>query len=153
MLPSSTIKEAKAFLAQRVKVEGKATPCPCCDQTVKFYKRKLNSAMARALVTICRESPFDWFHAPTLLGEGGGDWAKVAHWGLLESSPEDSTRGGRTAGTHRITDAGRAFALDETTLPQYAVLYNRKLIRLEGDPISIRQALGDRFDYTELMNR
>jgi hypothetical protein len=41
-----TITEAKDFLNENYK-DG--CICPCCNQTVKLYKRKLNSGMARVL--------------------------------------------------------------------------------------------------------
>jgi len=33
---------------------GHATSCPCCEQTVKIYPRKLSNATARALIKLWR---------------------------------------------------------------------------------------------------
>ncbi len=47
---------------------------------------------------------------------------------------------------------------DEMTLgqardvPRHALIYDGRLLRLEGELVGIRDCLGDKFDYDELMS-
>ena len=145
----ATLGSARAWL--RLQVDKGGAPCPCCTQFTKVYKRKLNSSMARALITMLRREPVGWFHAPPMLSALGGDWAKMAYWGLIEQSAEPSTTGGKTAGVWRMTDAGRRFARAESAVQKYARLYDGRCLGFDGPSIGVRDALGSKFDYDELM--
>jgi hypothetical protein len=156
-----------ALLAEAVKwvlrhrMDG--VECPCCGQFTKVYRRKLNTSMAQALVAFYEksiESTGDWLHVastefPLIAGRRlGGDWAKLVHWGLIEERPIEREDGCKHAGWWRITDLGRRFVRDEVRIPSHALLFNQQLLGMdESSTISIRQALGDKFDYSELMAR
>lgn len=78
--------------------------------------------------------------------------ALLRHWGLIEEHVEKREDGGR-AGVWRVTLTGEAFLLRHgASVPQYAVVYNDECLRLEGEQVTIRDALGSAFDYDELMN-
>ena len=107
--------------------------CPCCGQYAKRYKRKLNSSMAAALCWL-------WTHP------------KLAWWGFIEEKPKEEHHKGRTSGLWRVTQLGADFARSCVSVPRYAFVYNGTVEDFTtGDAISIRCALGDRFDYAELM--
>jgi hypothetical protein len=132
--------------------------CPCCGQFAKIYRRKLNAAMAQALVAFYEKvlGSEDFVHVPstTDMSRLGGDWAKLVHWKLIEEKPEDRHDGCKHAGWWRITDLGRRFVRDEVRIASHVLLYNQSLLGLDDSAsISIREALGDRFDYAELMAR
>jgi hypothetical protein len=144
-----TLGEARAWLRKRAE-EG--ATCPCCTQFAKVYKRKLNSGMARSLIAMFVIKGTDWVHIPTELSARSREEGKLAYWGLVEESVEPRDDGGR-AGWWRVTPAGRRFVLRETRVPKYARIYDGRRLSLTGEPVSIMDALGDKFDYNELMGR
>ncbi len=151
--------EAKQWL--RTKFE-KGADCPCCGQFVKLYKRKLNSSMAYVLVLLSRVRGY--VHVPSFINEQvsdakiaaavRGDWAKLEHWGLIE--PELGVRddGSKRTGRWRITAHGRNFVAGNTHTHSHVFIFNGKRVAWDGDTqlIFIHDALGDRFNYRELMS-
>ena len=73
-------------------------------------------------------------------------------WGLVEESSEVRADGGR-AGWWRITADGRRWLLGQSRVPRHAQVYDGRLLRLErdGESVSVRDALGDRFDLDVLL--
>jgi hypothetical protein len=131
--------------------------CPCCSQFAKVYRRKIHSTMARELIHFYRRAGLDWFDLPLLAGECSGrrraytgDSAKLRYWGLLVENEERRDDGGR-AGWWHVTDKGARWVLRSILVPKYARIYDSRCLALDGDPVSIVDALGDRFDYRELM--
>jgi len=143
--------------------------CPCCGQYAKRYRRKLNSGIAVWLILLVRlhreswhnTSHPGWVHvsqiirAGSLLGAssaGGSGQAQslLPLWGLAETNPNPG-RDKRASGLWRPTPNGIAFVEGQISVPERVVVYNNTLERLEGDQLTIRQALGKKFSYTELM--
>ena len=143
-------------------LEGKDGHCPCCGRYAKLYRRKLNSSMARFLVWLGRVSGdgAPWVdladNCRAMLDNGvvitGGDHGKLAHWGLVEQRPvEDVTTTGKTSGQWRITPKGKAFLRGEIEVPRYAHLLFNDLVGWGSERTDIHQALGEVFDYEEMM--
>lgn len=151
MRPDITIVQAREWL--RVRVDD-GVKCPCCTQFAKVYRRRIHTTMARDLITAYRNTGHDWFHLPTLLGgRHQGDFPKLAHWGLIVEMPAVREDGSSRAGWWCVTEDGRRFALGQTRVPKYARIYDGRLLGLDAtETVSIRDALGDRFDYDELMS-
>lgn len=74
----------------------------------------------------------------------------MVHWGLIEEEPIVRPDGGR-AGWWRITPFGQQFVLGNSTVPKYARLYDGRCLGLEGVPVTIRDCLGTKFNYADLM--
>jgi hypothetical protein len=159
--PSATLEEARAWLKARV---DHGVECPCCTQFAKVYKRKINSSMACVLVLVhrfFRESQEPWLHVPSYLtgltlppvvkAAIRGDWAKFAHWGCLEALDAERADGSKRVGFWRITDTGKDFVRGSVKLPKYALMYSERCLGLQGPDITIRDALGSKFHYGELM--
>lgn len=158
----TTLIEAKAeVLAGR----DDGVACPCCGQYCKVYQRTLNSAMARFLIWLVLEYEHRWTDdhgghlwisvndGPLIQNrKGGGDFAKLRYWGLIEQmANDDDTK--RTSGYWRPTSIGIAFAHDRITVPKQVKLYLNDPIGFSEERVSIRDALGTKFDYQELMAR
>lgn len=124
--------------------------CPVCTQLAKVYRRKIHAAMGRDLIIARRVAGADWFHVRTTLGHDGGDFAKLVYWRLIVEYDAKRDDGGR-AGWWRITDRGKAYVLDQLRVPKYARIYDKRLLNLTGDMVGIRDALGVRFRYDDLM--
>jgi hypothetical protein len=160
-LPNTvSLGEARALLRRGLAAKG--VECPCCRQFAKVYKRKLSSSMAYALVLIYRhfevERPYEYVHVPKLLnGFGvvarGGDWSKLGFWGMIEEHPDSRREDGcKHTGEWRLTEYGRQFAACVATAPKHLYFYNGQLIAKSDEATYIREALGARFHYDELMN-
>jgi len=163
--PNATITQAKELLKEHWK-DG--IICPCCRQLVKLYERKLNSAMAYALILIYRhhqsEGSFGaYFHVEDYLkmldisSTIRGDFPKLRHWELLERKPAEteSRNADKDAvipGYYRITPKGIQFVKNLRTVPRISLLYNDGFYGHKGPEVNINDALEDKFDYKELMN-
>jgi hypothetical protein len=153
----TTLEEAKVWL--RARFEEGAT-CPCCNQFVKLYKRKLNSNMAAAMISLYHADSANrraWVHLKKYLLEKKryfSDAPALRHWSLIEEKPEGLEDGNPRAGYYRITELGRRFVENRASVIKHTYQYNRKILdRNQPDlsEIMIREALGDEFNYNELM--
>lgn len=147
--PSSATPLAQVRAWLRLKLDD-GTSCPACGQYCKVYQRKLNSGMARSLIAMYQIDPTGYIHVPTALSARSREEGKLAYWRLVEEQNANRPDGGR-AGYWRITELGTQFVLGQLRVPRYARVYDGKVLELTGDPISIQDALGDKFDYAELM--
>jgi len=145
-----TLEEARAWL--RKIMWQKKVPCPCCKQDVKVYKRQINRTMAKALI---RLHFFDeeWVHVPSVIGFSrmGGDFAKMGWFGLVEEKDEIKDDGNPHAGFWRITELGRQYVREQAKVPSFILIYNNRVLKSSEDQIGIRDALGKKFNYDELM--
>lgn len=150
-----TLAEAREKLMNTL--GGSGTHCPCCDQFVKLYKRKLNSTMAAGVCWLATESGVErqWVS----VSERAPRWvvstrqlATVEHWGLIESKPNvDESK--RCSGIWRITLRGVRFVRGEIGVPKHVYLYNARLRGFSDEWTTVHEALGDAYDYAELMGR
>jgi len=134
--------------------------CPCCDRYGKRHRRKLNSGIASSLLWLVRtyhERACNWIDIPrtgprrVVKSREPDKWAQ---WepALAETRPYsygDETR----RGMWRPTEAGIDFVHGRITVPSHGIFYNtrRGVVVFEETQISIQEALGDTFDYGELM--
>lgn len=118
--------------------------------------------MARGLIALheyCQANPTEWVDVTHYLVEEGiiasnSNVALLRHWGLLEAIP-DAVRpdGSGRVGLYRMTQLGFDFVRGQIKIPKYATLYNQELLALStAELINIRDALGSKFDYDELMS-
>ena len=158
MYDVETTKEDEALHAIRERLRenlDEGVTCPCCGQYAKRYKRKLNSSMAAALCWLWTPSGYGWCDVPSQAPSWvlkAREYPKLAWWGLIEEKPKEQHHKGRTSGLWRVTQLGADFARSCVSGPRYAFVYNGTVEDFTtAAPIYIRGALGDRFDYAELM--
>jgi hypothetical protein len=157
MSPDMSLDEARDWLRQRVE---KGDRCPCCSQFAKVYKKAITATSARVLILLWKTSGRDYGYIPAILTTGptmmvrasGGDYAKLAYWGLIEPLPEKRPDGGK-AGWWRVTELGERWIYRTVTVPEYARIYAGRCLNLTGKEVSIVDALGTRFNLAELMAR
>jgi hypothetical protein len=148
-----TLKEVKNYL--RTNYE-KGCDCPACGQFVKLYRRKLNSGMA---VTLLRMHQYDrrgWINVKDFLRQNkfrnNHDWTLLRHWGLIVERDEGIIEGGKSLGQWRITYEGSQFVLNRSRVFKRILLYNNVLQSFdESETTNITEALGNKFNYQELM--
>lgn len=146
-LRKSATEHLRVELSEKLRA---GTHCPVCDQYVKIYKRKLNSGMARSLIAMYRAAGTTWANVTEVTDRRSREEGKLAYWGLAEEFPKGRDDGGR-AGYWRVTRKGALFAQGLTTVPRYAEVRNGSCLRLFGDEITIGAALGDKYNYDEMM--
>jgi hypothetical protein len=147
-----TLAEARDLLRTLV-TDGHT--CPCCQQMAKVYRRRVNSGMARELLAMYRTAGVGhWVHVRDVeRSAGGGEVAKMRHWGLVQPMPARRDDGGH-AGYWRVTPHGEAWLSGQCRIPKYALLYNSRLLRLDDtQTVTISDALGEPFDLRDLMAR
>ena len=157
-----TIAEAKQFLRENWK---KGTVCPCCNQRVKLYLRKLNSGMALFLIGLYRLSKKNaylpdgkpaWFTNKEVMKEMGIntsslDYSVLRHWELIKKKEANEDGVKRQSGYWQLTLAGLSFVQGHFSVKEKVNVYNNKRYGFSGNLITIKQALGSKFNYTELM--
>lgn len=154
-----TIQEAKTRMRAEMR---KGVACPCCNQFVKLYKRKLNSGMAITLIRLFRHYGIskDFVNVKDFLRENkysnSHDWTLLKHWGFIEEEKTDPSQDAKSSGRWRITLKGEEFVLGILRAPSHILTYNSGFYGFEGDSIvdmiGIEQAIGNKFSYLELMN-
>ncbi len=154
-----TLAEAKQYVHDNMR-EG--VECPCCGQMARIYKRRFSSIMARSLIAFYRHSRENTghFHALDVLlarmpsVHGSGDYAKLAHWGLIEPQGERRQDGAPKNGYFCLTEKGARFVTGQIRIPAHVYLFNDKRLDIVEEPeetTDIRAALGKDFDFSELM--
>jgi len=142
-----TLGEARDWLRERIE-DGEE--CPCCRQFAKVYRRRLYATMAHELILCWRAGGTDWFYLPDTI-QRGGDVAKCRYWGLMQEAEGVRDDGSSRHGWWRVTDVGQRFVRGQTSVMSHARIYDGRCLGLVGEPITIQEALGQRFDYAELM--
>ena len=147
-----TLREAKAEVRSKL---DEGVTCPCCDQYARAYKRKLNSGMARSLCWLVRvyQSSPGWVDVPKTAPRHvikSNEIGKLVHWGLVEQKVNTDTSK-RCSGVWRPTKRGVDFVMGTIRAPRRVRLYNNIPLAWEKKYITIYEALGDHFDYAELM--
>lgn len=145
--PLTTLREARDWLRSKLYDGAK---CPCCKQMAKIYKRRLHATMAKGLIQLYRHGgEHDFVHTASLPGDTH-EMSQASWWGLIEEEKILRPDGGR-AGYWKLTEAGTRFVLRRGTIPEYALIYDSILFRVEGSPVSIEDCLGKKFHYNQLM--
>jgi len=144
-----SLEEAREWLRERA-YDG--ARCPCCTQYAQVYRWSLYSTAAAMLIRLYRVGGVDEFvESKTVKYPGqGGDATRLRFWELVEQEPERRPDGGRS-GWWRVTEQGRLFLLGATTIQKYAYVFDGRCLRFDGPPVSIRDALGTKFEYDALM--
>lgn len=147
-----TLKEAKDYLSKNYKDGAK---CPCCDQFVKQYKRKINSTMAYALILMSKTPEWihseSFFHNKNVPSSIRGDLPKLRHWKLIDKDETGKKDGNPNVGNYKITEKGISFVGKYISVPKYAYSYNNKIQGFSEETCKITDCLGNHFNYSELM--
>lgn len=157
-----TIKQAKEFLRANF---SKGCKCPACGQRVMLYKRKINSGMALFLIGLYRLDKRQQDSVPGMISReffsnkqimkemnintSSLDYSVLRHFGLIE--PRVSEDGKKDSGYWKITHLGFMFVKHGKEHPKYVFLFNNKRQGFSEEKTTINQALGDKFDFQELM--
>lgn len=152
----TTIEEAKKFIADN---SESGCSCPVCDQYYRLYRRKLNTGVALFLLglyKIQKQSVFsEYTHAKEVVKKIGAyttsrDYSILEYWGFMKPEPNTDDRK-RTSGNWLITSIGRMFVENKISVASHALILNGKLVGWSDTTINMEKALGNDFNYWELM--
>ena len=149
-----TIAEARLYLRENLNV---GATCPCCKQYVKLYKRKITGVTAAGLVILYRRNMRigwnDYVCIPDLLTEKKyTDVTKLFYWDLIEPLIGKREEGSKRVGYWRLTQKGREFVEGKIAIDKNVFVYNNKVYRRSEEKATIKDCLGLKFDYEELMS-
>lgn len=146
-----TLEEAKQYLRDNWEA---GVDCPCCKRFVKRYKVKLNSAMSIFLVNLYKHSltSSEPSHISNLVGNKVSmSYGWLRYWGLAENV-KNTDPAKKGSGYWTITEEGKQFASGKTKVPSHAYFYDGKCYGHTGELVDIKDTLGTKFNYEELMN-
>lgn len=157
-----TLKQAKEFLRSNFK---KGCTCPACGQNVRLYSRKINSGMALFLIGLYRLETRYQESMPGMVGREffsnkqvmnemnltvtSLDYSVLKHFGFIEARVSEA--GKKDSGYWRLTQQGINFTQGNIHSPKHVFIYNNKVQGFSDETTFIKQALGDNFDFDELM--
>lgn len=148
--PDTTLEDVQAWLRERV---DEGAQCPACTQRAQVYRRKVHARMAADLFTVARLGGWDargWVNVGEAVGRSSPDLVKCRYWGLIEAQEGEREDGSTRIGLWRLTEAGLRYLRGEP-IQKYARLYDGRCLGFVGDMVTVRDALGTKFDYTDLM--
>ena len=128
---------------------------------VKLYKRTMTSAPAIWMIKLYRINGAEgreFVYMPKVLDTMKGTPAQGGygnlgqHWELVERKRGIREDGSNRVGFWRLNDDGRDFVLGNLLVPKHAYVYNSRVFDFDGPDWSIYDALGEGFDYNDLMN-
>ena len=143
------------FSAETEDKRDKGYTCPCCGLFVKRYTRTFNSNMAIALIALYRYSENKFVHLEEFLQKHGyqrcGDAAYLVHYGFLEKKLGEREDGSKRNGHYKLTGRGLMFVEGKIKANKNFLIFNNKCEGFKGDMIDIFGALGNKFNYNQLM--
>ena len=147
----------RKWISDQVFKKEKQVECPCCQQTIKSYKRKISGATARGLIIISKsiEGEFhleDTLKELDLLAACRSDFPKLKYWGLITQLQGKRADGSSRNGHYRITEAGRMFINNKHSIQKYMHVYNGEAFKSSGEYMFIKDCLGEKFSYEELIS-
>lgn len=161
--PTTQLQEAVAWVLANLNSPG--VICPCCHQVAARRYRHLHHSMAAALILLARffraNTDVRWVHAeqyfkqhPDIPSALRGDFPKLTHWGLLQMRETDAGDERPHSGEYRVTRDGFLFVDMRLRVHKSGWAFNKSMLIDTNSPlINIRDALGTRFNYDELMGQ
>lgn len=145
-----TLEEAKQLLKDEWK---KGVECPCCTQFVKLYPLKIPAVAVADLIKLYNlvernHGVFD--HVSRFSNLASRSFAKLHYWKLIEQQPNDDAEK-RTSGMWALTRLGVEFVEGDAKVPEKSYIFNMKCYGTSPNEVGIQQALGNKFNYEELM--
>ena len=111
--------------------------------------------MAHALIKMFEHSGTEWVLKTEILRgfqAASRNEPMLRYWGLLEERRTVSM-GARPkrSGWWRVTESGEEFIHEKLSVPKYVRVYDSKPLDFSGPLVTIRDALGAKFDLDELL--
>jgi len=129
--------------------------CPCCGQRSQIWKKRPISSAVAALIKLVNLYDGEPIHLDRFnvaqSDRGNGNFSQLALWGLIERA-DNSDKKKRSSGMYEPTREGVDFVYCLISIPKHVYTLNDEVINTEGPQVYIKDVLGDKFDYQELMD-
>ncbi len=145
-----TIKEAKELLRSGWE---KGVKCPCCGQLVRKWNKPLIGTAVADLIRLVRiyEDKGEPIHISSFTAQRSNFYT-LSYWGLIEKGEIEVDAKKRSSGYWVPTQQGIDFVHRKKRVLSIAETYNNILVGFSGKGVDVKEALGKKFDYEELMN-
>ncbi len=141
---------------QKIKNLSEGFICEKCGSYCKEYTRKFNSNMALCLVLLHRHKVNGFVKVEDFLLEHGqkrcGDFSYLVHYGFLEKQKVKREDGSKKNGYYRLTGRAILFLDGKITAAEKFKIYHNTFQGFAGKDITLKEALGVKFNYETLMN-
>ena len=148
------LSDARKWLQQNL---DDGVRCLCCDKYARRYYRKFNSTMARSLLWLVQaweSNAQGWIDVPKMAPRQivrSNQLPTVRWWGMVERPDNSDGKDVKHSGFWKPTPKGVDFVYKRIMVPSTAVTYDGCVEKMEGEPISIEDALGTHFSYSDIM--
>ena len=137
------------------KLKDKGFVCSGCGSFVKRYTRTFNSNMAVALLCLYKNREKGFVHLEKALAgdkfQRCGDAAYLRHYNLIENLAGEREDGSKRNGFYKITQKGIDFVEKKIYVRKNFLIFHNQCEGFAGEHIAITNALGNKFNYSELM--
>ena len=145
-----TLEEFKQKL-----IGGFKGDCPCCGRYSQIYHRHIHSGIASQLIKLYMLGGYGghFVHASDLIPAGqasSGDLSKAKYWGLLDKMPHEEGQT-KSSGYWSLSPFGVEFVKGSRSIPKTAIVFDDVVIKYSDELVDIKDCLGVKFDYLELM--
>ena len=131
--------------------------CPTCGRHSRMYKRKLHTGIALALIKLFHAGGAqDFVHISSIMTKkdeeiSGFDISIARFWKLVETREKAPDKRTKSSGQWKLTRHGQAFVMNQLKIQKYAMLFDNRCTGFYGDDVGIKDCLGNKFNYEELM--
>ena len=156
---STTLEQARA--QWDIAIRNKGDHCPCCGKWGKVYKVGISHAMMKALLWMASTYGEKWIdmprEAPRWLIQTY-TFATLKWWRLIEQMPsevveyDEAGQEKKFSGYWRVTPLGVQFAKGRVQVAKHVYLYDNSLMDVSTETVYIRDCVGKKFNYSEIMD-
>ena len=148
-------------------IRNKGGHCACCGKWGKVYRHGISHAMMKALLWMASNHGENWVNMPKQAPRDliqTYTFATLKWWRLIQPlhiEQEVNVEDGklvyadtetRSSGIWRVTPLGMQFAKGLCQVPKFVYLYNDTLKDVSTETIYIKDCVGKKFNYSEIMN-
>lgn len=148
-----TLAQARREYAKVIKNDG--GNCPCCSRWGKIHGYQVTSTHTRGMIWMFKRfRKNEWIdlgRAPRWILRAK-TMSVLQHWKLLERKAKDVDEDKRGSGFWRLTEKGRDFIRNRTSISKYAFVFDNRVIKLSPQRVDVITTLGKKFSYNELMS-
>lgn len=149
---SDLLGEAREELMERRWHTKEGVICPCCDRSASVARLSITRAMISSLAWIyhnTKEGEYIHFNekCPSRNLVKSASHMKLKNWRLVEQKPNHDDPEKNASGYVRITEIGRLWLRNETTVRRYCFIYNQQHLGMDGEPVSIKDYCAKDFNY------
>lgn len=131
--------------------------CEHCGSYVKRYRRSFNSNMAMCLWLLYKFNVKGFIKVEEFLIANGrkrcGDFSYLVHYRFLEKQSGKREDGSPRNGYYRLTSLGILFVEGKIKAHEKFYILHNQFMGFDGKEITLKEALGEKFNYDELMQK